>query len=142
MVAPAGIEPATHGASVRCSTNWAIEPWWSRRELEPAIFSVKGRRIKPLYHWTIMVAEVGLEPMTSGLWALRDTKLLHSAIYKFVLAFSLENEWRVMRDSNPRGAVKPLAVFKTAPFNQAWVITHGGPNRIRTCNQPVMSRLL
>ncbi len=35
MVAPAGIEPATHGASVRCSTNWATEPWRSRRELNP-----------------------------------------------------------------------------------------------------------
>ena len=26
MVAPAGIEPATHGASIRCSTDWATEP--------------------------------------------------------------------------------------------------------------------
>ncbi|ABP00382.1 hypothetical protein MS53_0710 [Mycoplasmopsis synoviae 53] len=84
-------------------------------EIEPAIFSVTGRRIKPLYHWTIMVAEVGLEPMTSGLWALRDTKLLHSAIYKFVLAFSLENEWRVMRDSNPHGAVKPWQFSRLLP---------------------------
>lgn len=84
-------------------------------EIEPAIFSVTGRRIKPLYHWTIMVTEVGLEPTTSGLWALRDTKLLHSAIYKFVLAFSLENEWRVMRDSNPRGAVKPWQFSRLLP---------------------------
>ena len=26
MVAPAGIEPATRGFSVLCSTDWAIEP--------------------------------------------------------------------------------------------------------------------
>ena len=27
MVAPAGIEPATHAASMRCSTDWATEPY-------------------------------------------------------------------------------------------------------------------
>lgn len=26
MVAPAGIEPATHRASICCSTDWATEP--------------------------------------------------------------------------------------------------------------------
>lgn len=67
--------------------------------IEPAISSVTGRRIKPLYHWTTnnncilylswqgiepffkytylqsrhMVAEVGLEPTTFGLWARRAT---------------------------------------------------------------------
>ncbi len=27
MVASAGIEPATHGASIRCSTDWATKPY-------------------------------------------------------------------------------------------------------------------
>ena len=34
--------------------------------IEPAISSVTGKRIKPLYHWTV-VAEIGFEPMTFGL---------------------------------------------------------------------------
>ncbi len=35
MVAPAGIEPATHRASICCSTDWATEPWRSRRGSNP-----------------------------------------------------------------------------------------------------------
>ncbi len=36
MVAPAGIEPATHRASICCSTNWATGPKWrSRRGSNP-----------------------------------------------------------------------------------------------------------
>ena len=40
----------------------------------------------------------------------------------------------------------PLSVFKTDPFNQAWVFLHmifgGGPRRTRTYDRPVMSRML
>ena len=36
MVAPAGIEPATQGFSVPCSTNWAMKPKWrSQRDSNP-----------------------------------------------------------------------------------------------------------
>ena len=97
--------------------------------IEPAISSVTGKRIKPLYHWTV-VAEIGFEPMTFGLWAQRaadcSTPLYMAGNEGF----------------EPPRAVKPLTVFKTVPFSQAWVIAHGGPNRTRTCDRPVMSRLL
>ena len=35
-----------------------------------------------------------------------------------------------------------LSVFKTDPFNQAWVIflDYGASDRTRTCNRPIMSR--
>ena len=48
-----GIEPKTQGFSVPCSTNWAN---WAK------------------------VAGIGFEPMTSGLWARRASRLLHPAI--------------------------------------------------------------
>ncbi len=56
MVAPARIELATHGASIRCSTDWATGP---------------------------LVAGEGFEPTTFGLWARRATRLLHPAICNF-----------------------------------------------------------
>ena len=34
-MAPAGIEPATQGFSVPCSTDWAKEPWRSVRDSDP-----------------------------------------------------------------------------------------------------------
>ena len=49
-----GIEPVTRGFSVLCSTDWAIWAW---------------------------VAGTGFEPMTSGLWARRASRLLHPAIF-------------------------------------------------------------
>ena len=46
MVAPAGIEPATQGFSVLCSTDWAMEPKKMAvpTRIELAIFCVTGRR--------------------------------------------------------------------------------------------------
>lgn len=72
MVAPAGIEPATHGASIRCSTDWATEPWRSRRGSNPRSPPWQGG---VLNHFTTgpLVAGTGLEPMTFGLWARRAT---------------------------------------------------------------------
>ena len=95
MVAPGGIEPPTPGFSVLCSTYWAIEPYKKMavpKGLEPSIFCVTGRRVN---HYTTepMVAGVGFEPTTFGLWARRASRLLHPAIYKF--------KWRRRRDSNP-----------------------------------------
>ena len=82
MVAPAGIEPATQGFSVPCSTDWAMKPYMAvSTGLEPAIFCVTGRRVNQLYHETILVAGEGFEPSTFGLWAQRATELLHPAIF-------------------------------------------------------------
>ena len=85
LVAPAGIEPATQGFSVPCSTNWAMKPniMAVSTGLEPAIFCVTGRRVNQLHHETKiikLVAGEGFEPTTSGLWAQRATELLHPAI--------------------------------------------------------------
>ena len=46
MVAPAGIEPATQGFSVPCSTDWAMEPKKMAvpTRIELAIFCVTGKR--------------------------------------------------------------------------------------------------
>ena len=92
--------------------------------IEPAISSVTGKRIKPLYHWTV-VAEIGFEPMTFGLWAQRaadcSTPLYMAGNEGF----------------EPPRAVKPLLVFKTSPFSQAWVITLVDP----TGFEPVTNRL-
>ena len=52
----AGIEPATRGFSVLCSTDWAI---WA---------------------FNVQIAGAGFEPTTFGLWARRATRLLHPAI--------------------------------------------------------------
>ena len=45
MVPQAGIEPATQGFSVLCSTNWATEAMADQTGIEPAIFSVTGRHV-------------------------------------------------------------------------------------------------
>ena len=53
MVAPAGIEPATRGFSVLCSTDWAMKPQMAvPTGFEPAIFCVTGRRDRPLHYGT------------------------------------------------------------------------------------------
>ena len=63
-----GIEPETRGFSVLCSTNWAN---WAQM----------------LSHW---VAGIGFEPMTFGLWARRASRLLHPAIWNYILSFRLK----------------------------------------------------
>ena len=49
VVAQAGIEPATQGFSVLCSTNWATGPLDKKvadhMGIEPTIFSVTGRHV-------------------------------------------------------------------------------------------------
>ena len=129
MVAPAGIEPATHGASVRCSTDWATEPWRSRRELNPRSLPWQG---SVLNHFT---TGPWLRRLDLNQWPLGyEPNELPTALLRYIMAGNEGFE--------PPRAVKPLPVFKTAPFSQAWVIAHGGPNRTRTCDRPVMSRLL
>ena len=52
-------------------------------------------------------------------------------------------KWRRKRDSNPRGCYT-LSVFKTDPFNQAWVFLqkYGGPGQGRTADTWIFSPLL
>ena len=119
MVAPAGIEPATQGFSVPCSTDWAMKPkiMAVSTGLEPAIFCVTGRRVNQLHHETKLVAGEGFEPSTFGLWAQRATELLHPAIYI----------WRRKRDSNP------CAVCTTSRFSRPVPSTRLGYSSILTC---------
>ena len=63
-----GIEPVTRGFSVLCSTNWAI---WA--------YSLCINKN--------LVAGIGFEPMTFGLWARRASRLLHPAILCFNVSF-------------------------------------------------------
>lgn len=109
--------------------------------IEPAIFSVTGRRIKPLYHWTNWWRRLdsnqrprGYEPREIPNFSTPRCDIFYLGVHKEQMAGDEGFE--------PPRAVKPLLVFKTSPFSQAWVITPGGPNWIRTSNQPVMSRLL
>lgn len=73
MVAPAGIEPATQGFSVLCSTDWAMEPKKMAvpTRIELAIFCVTGRRDNRYTTGPFLVAEVRFELTTFGLWARR-----------------------------------------------------------------------
>ena len=78
LVAPAGIEPATQGFSVLCSTDWAMKPSWRFvRDLNPWSLAWQASVIDP-YTNEPLVAGVGFEPTTFGLWARRATKLLPS----------------------------------------------------------------
>ena len=105
LVAPAGIEPATRGFSVLCSTDWAMKPNMAvSTGLGPAIFCVTGRRVNQLHHETNMVAGAGFEPTTSGLWAQRATWLLYPAIL-----------WRRKRDSNPCAACTTSRFSRPVP---------------------------
>ena len=121
MVASAGIEPATRGFSVLCSTDWAMKPQMAvPTGFEPAIFCVTGRRDRPLHYGTIkhkLVAGDGFDPTTSGLWARRATRLLHPAINNI---FKMAEE----KGFEPLRRFHDLPVFKTGPFNQTWVFLH------------------
>ena len=126
MVAPAGIEPATQGFSVLCSTDWAMEPkkWRFRRESNSRSSAWQADVITatPRNH---MVAGDGFEPTTSGLWAQRATELLHPAI----LQMAEEKGFEPLRRSHD------LPVFKTGPFNQTWVFLQK-----RWCLRPDLNR--
>ena len=104
MVAPAGIEPATHGASVRCSTDWATEPWRSRRELNPRSLPWQG---SVLNHFTTgpWLRRLDLNQWPSGY----EPDELPAALFRDIMAGNEGFE--------PPRAVKPLVVFKTTPFS-------------------------
>lgn len=104
MVAPTGIEPVTHGASVRCSTNWATEPWRSRRELNSRSLPWQG---SVLNHFT---TGPWLRRLDLNQWPLGyEPNELPPALLRYIMAGNEGFE--------PPRAVKPLAVFKTAPFS-------------------------
>ena len=116
MVAPAGIEPATQGFSVLCSTDWAMEPKKMAvpTRIELAIFCVTGRRDN---RYTTEPFGCGRWIWTNDLWVMSPTS------YQAALSRDINKQpikWRRKRDSNPR-AVADLPVFKTGPFNQTWV---------------------
>ena len=117
MVAPGRIELPTPGFSVLCSTDWAIEPKIMAvpTRIELAIFCVTGRRdnrytTEPLF-W---LRELDLNQRPLG---YEPNELPSCSIPRYCVT---NFKWRRKRDSNPR-AVADLTVFKTAPFNQAWV---------------------
>ena len=93
VVAPAGIEPATQGFSVPCSTDWAMKPkiMAVSTGLEPAIFCVTGRRVNQLHHETKYGC--GKRIWTSDLWVMSPTS--------YRTALSRDIIWRRERDSNP-----------------------------------------
>ena len=103
MVAPAGIEPATQGFSVPCSTDWAMKPYMAvSTGLEPAIFCVTGRRVNQLHHGTKFGC--GKRIWTSDLWVMSPTS--------YRAAPSRDIHWRRKRDSNP------CAVCTTSRFSR------------------------
>ena len=132
--------------------------------IEPAISSVTGKRIKPLYHWTV-VAEIGFEPMTFGLWAQRATNCstplynggqwgirtpagreAPGSFQDCSLQPGLGNcPWWTQQDSNllPTG-YEPVALTNWAmgPYQTLLSCTYGSTEESRTLDHPVMSRML
>ena len=80
-----GIEPPTQGASILCSTNWAIEPLRSLPDSDRWSPPWQGGVITTTLRDHI--AGIGFEPMTFGLWARRATRLLHPAMIKEDVGF-------------------------------------------------------
>ena len=120
MVPRDRVELPTHGASIHCSTNWAIEAifnfyikkWRSRRESNPRSPAWQAGVITATPRDLILkIAGDGFEPSTFGLWAQRAARLLHPAIIK------MEEE----RGFEPLRAFTLLSVFKTDPFSRTWV---------------------
>ena len=112
MVAWAGLEPATHGFSVRCSTNWATEPdtkWRSQRDLNSR---------SPVWQ-TGMLTTTPWDLIGCGgrTWT-NDLRVMSPVSYH--CSTPRYKKWRRKRDSNPRGCYT-LSVFKTDPFSQTWV---------------------
>ena len=66
-----GIEPPTHGASIHCSTNWAIKAKWrSRRESNPrspawqaGVITATPRDLTLILNSIQMVTRTGFEPV-------------------------------------------------------------------------------
>lgn len=88
------------------------------------------------------VAGKGLEPLTSGLWARRATRLLYLAI-SFVVHLFSDNNMAEEQGFEPWRRFHDLPVFKTGPFNHLGIPpVMNGPCRTRTYDQSVMGRQL
>ena len=81
--------------------------WRSRRGLNPRSSAWQADVLTTALR-DQLVAGIGFEPMTFGLWARRATELLHPAISKMAEEKGFE----------PLRRLHDLPVFKTGPFNQ------------------------
>ena len=89
----------------------ANKKWRSRRGLNPRSSAWQADVVTTALRDQIMVAGVGFEPTTFGLWAQRATRLLYPAITKLAEEKGFE----------PLRRLHDLSVFKTDPFNRTWV---------------------
>ena len=118
MVAPAGIEPATQGFSVPCSTDWAMKPKIMAvpTGLEPAIFCVTGRRVNQLHH--------GTNGCGKRIWT-SDLRVMSPTSYQ--TAPSRDIIWRRKRDSNPCAACTTSRFSRPVPstrlgYSSTWCL--------------------
>ena len=122
MVVPAGIEPATRGFSVLCSTDWATEPLAVWTGLEPATSAVTGRHSNQLNYQT---NGCGRRIWTNDLRVMSPTSYQTAPSRDITCLFTFG--WifiKMARDEGfePPRDVNPLSVFKTDPFSRTWVI--------------------
>ena len=91
-------------------------------------------------HW---VAGIGFEPMTSGLWARRASRLLHPAI---VFSYSIKSNgqrWiRTIEASCSRFTVCPLWPLGNLPIIQFNIKLYKADDRTRTDNLLITNQLL
>ena len=92
---------------------------------------------------THRVAGIGFEPMTSGLWARRASRLLHPAI---VLSYSIKSNgqrWiRTIEASCSRFTVCPLWPLGNLPIIQFNIKLYKADDRTRTDNLLITNQLL
>ena len=92
---------------------------------------------------THRVAGIGFEPMTSGLWARRASRLLHPAI---VFSYSIKSNgqrWiRTIEASCSRFTVCPLWPLGNLPIIQFNIKLYKADDRTRTDNLLITNQLL
>ena len=126
MVAPAGIEPATQGFSVPCSTDWAMKPngrlsyeakWRSQRDSNPRSSAWQAD----------VLTSCTMRPIGCGrrIWTY-DLRVMSPASYRTapsrdIITLKLMAE---EKGFEPLRRSHDLPVFKTGPFNQTWVFLH------------------
>ena len=120
LVAPAGIEPATQGFSVLCSTDWAMKPSWRFvRDLNPWSLAWQASVID---HYTN-------EPLFGcgrGIWT-HDLRVMSPTSYQ-TATIPRYYHWRRKRDSNP------CADFSTCRFSRPIPSTGLGYSSIHFLN--------